>query len=126
MHMEGRSYSDEKILKVVELNKDESGLHCQTAICQPQYQNTTFLTFLLSLHFFFGIRCQSYNYFENQFPEKIYSSNLCTKTILFKKLAARWRYHTLQTFAILMYITPSLTLTGNMMDCVVNIKCLSH
>ena len=44
-------------------------------VCQPQYQNTTFLTFLLSLHFFCGIRCQSYNYFENQFPEKIYSLN---------------------------------------------------
>ena len=55
-------------------------------VCQPQYQNTTFLIFLLWLHFFCGICCQSYNYFENQFPKKNYSSNLCTKTILFKNL----------------------------------------
>ena len=64
MHKEGRSYSDETILQVVELNKDESGnLHSitlsdgnmPTTISKhyiPQYQNTTFLTFLLSLHFF--------------------------------------------------------------------------
>ena len=95
MHKEGRSYSDETILQVVELNKDESGNLHSITLSDGEYvshniKKTTFLTLLLSLHFFCGIRCQSSNYLENQFPEKIYSSNLCAKSILFKKLAARW------------------------------------
>ena len=94
MHKEGQSNSDETILQVVELNKDEIGNLHSITLSDSEYVShniKNFLIFLLSLHFFCGIRCQSYNYLENQFPEKIYSSNLGTKSILFKKLAAKWR-----------------------------------
>ena len=96
MHKEGRSYSDETILQVVELNKDESGNLHSITLSDGEYVSHNIKTlpsspFCYHYIFFCGIRCQSYNYFENQFPEKIYSSNLCTKTVLFQKLAARWR-----------------------------------
>ena len=85
MHKEGRSYSDETILQVVELNEDESGnLHSITlsdgnmsATISKHYP--THLSAITTL--FCGIR----------YPEKYYSTKLCTKSILFEKLAARWR-----------------------------------
>ena len=40
-----------------------------------------------------------------------------------KNLATRWRWH---TSTILVYITPSLTFLGNMIDCGIGIKCLNH
>ena len=89
MHKEGRSYSDETILQVVELNKDESGNLHSITLSDGEYVSHNIKTLPSSpfcYHYIFscGIRCQSYNYFENQFPEKNYSSNLCTKSILFK------------------------------------------
>ena len=89
MHKEGRSYSDETILQVVELNKDESGNLHSITLSDGEYVSHNIKTlpsspFCYHYILFCGIRCQSYNYFENQFPEKNYSSNLCTKSILFK------------------------------------------
>ena len=89
MHKEGRSFSDETILQ------DEiENLHSIT-LSDGEYVSHNIKTlpsspFCYHYILFCGIRCQSYNYFENQFPEKNYSSNLCTKIILFQKLAARW------------------------------------
>ena len=102
-------------------------LHCQT-VSMSATISKHYLPHLSAITTFFSVEYvdKVITILRINFQKKIYTSILCTKAILFQKLAARWREHTLQTFAILMYITPSLTLTGNMMDCVVNIKCLSH
>ena len=88
MHKEGRSYSDETILQVVELNKDESGnLHSITPTISKHY-----LPHLSAITtFFLWNTIPKLLLFREAIPRKNYSSNLCTKTILFQKLAARWR-----------------------------------
>ena len=89
MLKEGRSYSDETILQVVELNEDESeNLHSIT-LSDGEYVSHNIKTlpsspFCYHYILFCGICCHSYNYFENKFPEKNYISNLCAKSILFK------------------------------------------
>ena len=102
-------------------------LHSQTARMSPTISKH-YLPHLSAITTFYSVEyvAKVITILRINFQKKIYTSILCTKAILFQKLAARWREHTLQTFAILMYITPSLTLTGDMMDCVVNIKCLSR
>ena len=75
MHKEGRSYSDETILQVVELNKDESGNLHSITLSDGEYVSHNIKTlpsspFCYHYIFFCGIRCQSYNNYENQFPEK--------------------------------------------------------
>ena len=74
MHKEGRSNSDETVLQVVELNKDEIGNLHSITLSDGEYVSHNIKTLPsspFSLHFFCGIRWQSYNYFENQFPEKL-------------------------------------------------------
>ena len=66
--------------------------------------------------------CVSYNYFRNLSTNKF----LQKKSILFGKIAARWRYHVLQTSTISMYFTPSLTFIGNLIIYVIGIKGLNH
>ena len=76
MHKEGRSYSDETILQVVELNKDESGnLHSITLSdgenVSHNIKTLPFLPFCYHYILFCGIRCQSNNYFENKSQKKV-------------------------------------------------------
>ena len=89
MHKEGRSYSDETILQVVELNKDESGNLHSITLSDGEYVSHNIKTlpsspFCYHYILFCGIRCQSYNYFENQFPEKITVQTFAQKLYCFK------------------------------------------
>ena len=69
--------------------------------------------------------CVSYNYFEN-YKQVLTEKNPLTKSILFGKIAARWRFQVLQTSTIWMYFTPSLTFIGNLIIYVIGIKGLNH
>ena len=65
MEKEDRSYSDETILQVVELNKDESGNLHSITLSDGEYVSHNIKTqpsspFCYHYIFFCGIRCQSY------------------------------------------------------------------
>ena len=93
MHKEGRSYSDETILQVVELNKEENGKLHSIALSDGEHVSHNIKTLPSSpfcYHYIFSVEYDSKVITISRInSQKNYSSNLCTKTILFQKLAAR-------------------------------------
>ena len=105
-------------------------LHCQTASMSATISKH-YLPHLSAITTFYSVEyvAKVITILRINSQKKNYSSNNCTKSLLYKISplgGASIHCKHLQFLMILMYITPSLTLTANMMDCVVNIKCLSH
>ena len=79
MHMEGRSYSGETILKIVELNKDESGNLHSVTLSDGNMSATISKNYLPHLSAITTLFCRI------RPLEKFYSTKLCTKSIFFLK-----------------------------------------
>ena len=79
MHKEGRSYSDETILQVVELNKDEIGNLHSITLSDSEYVSHNIKT-LPSSPF-----CYNYTFLWNTLPRKILQYKTLHKIYIFFK-----------------------------------------
>ena len=100
MHKEGRSYSDETILQVVELNKDESGNLHSITLSDGEYVSHNIKT-LPSSPF-----CYHY----------IFSVEYVAKVITISRINSQKKF-TVQTFAQKLYCFKNSPLGGAIIDC---------